>query len=360
MTTPFKTWYRLRAARNSAEVRIYEEIGAWGVTAKQFADDLAALGELRSIDVRINSPGGDVFEAMAMHNTLQRYPARVVVHIDGLCASAATVVALAGDETRMVSNGLYMIHEPWTLTQGNTKDLQRQSDLLDSVAQQIIDLYTRKTGLPPDDIRQRMQAETWMTAEQALESGFIDVIDEPLRIAARVHDLTRFKNVPSEISMSEPQTPPVTPVASVPPNPAAPGTPPVASVPVVPPPPEPLPAAEIAQACLDAKEPALGVVLLKTPHTREQVQARIEQAVRVRAVCVTAGVPALADELIAAGKTEADAKTATWEHLAARSMRNPVDATPPAQKQAMTRTAFLALAPGKQREFVLAGGQVTD
>lgn len=354
--TPIKSWYRIRAARQSAEIRLYEEIGGWGVTAKQFADDLAALGELRSIDVRINSPGGDVFEAMAMHNTLQRYPARVVVHIDGLCASAATVVALAGDETRMVSNGLYMIHEPWTLTQGNTKDLQRQSDLLDSVAQQIIDLYTRKTGLPPDDIRQRMQAETWMTAEQALESGFIDAIDEPLRIAALAHDLSRFKNAPEiEVTMTEVETPAVPAIEpETLPQPEPP--------PVVPAAPEPaiLPAVDIVQGCLNAGMPGLAVVLLQTPHTREQMQARIEQAVRVRAVCATAGLPELADGLIAQGADESAAKVATWETLAAKSTRNPVDATPPASKQTLSRAAFAALTPGQQRDFVVSGGTVTD
>lgn len=356
--TPIRTWYRIRAARQSAEIRIYEEIGAWGVTAKQFADDLAALGELKTLAVRINSPGGDVFDALAMYQTLQRHPARVVVHIDGLCASAATLVALAGDECRMAASALFMIHEPWAETVGNADALQKRADQLDDVADQIVTLYARKTGLSAAELREWMRAETWMTAEQALDAGFVDAIDEPLRIAARAFDLSRFKNPPEvSVLMSEaeipvvptlePETPPPVETPSV--VPAAPATDP-----------DTLPAVEIVQGCLNAGMPGLAVVLLQTPHTREHMQARIEQAVRVRAVCATAGVPALADALIAQGADEAAAKLATWDTLAARSQRNPVDATPPVQKQTLNRAAFAALPPQRQREYVVAGGQITD
>ena len=196
-------WYRIRAARTSAEIRIYEEIGLWGITAKNFATDLEALGDLKQLTVRLHSPGGDVYDALAIHNALQRHPAAVTIYIDGLCASAATLVALAGDEVHMASNGQYMIHEPWTITVGDSEDHQRRADLLDTTADQIVALYARKSGQSPDSIRELMRAETWMTAQQALDLGFIDAIDEPLRIAAKVFDLSRFSNSPKGTSMSD-------------------------------------------------------------------------------------------------------------------------------------------------------------
>jgi len=200
-----KPWYRLRAARKTAELLLYQEIGLGGQTSKDLVERLDALGALDEITVRINSPGGDVFDALAIHQTLSRHPARVVVTVDALCASAATLVALAGDEIRMAENALWMIHEPWTVAMGNSADLLKQSDLLDTVAEQIVSIYVRRTGLTGEEIRDLMRAETWYTAAQALAAGFVDAIDAPLRLAALIrHPLNRFHNLPKEkMTMTE-------------------------------------------------------------------------------------------------------------------------------------------------------------
>lgn len=325
--TTIKSWYRIRAARKTAEIRIYEEIGAWGITAKQFADDLSALGDLTAINVRINSPGGDVFEALAIHNALQRHPAKVTTYIDGLCASAATIIALAGDETHMVSNGMYMIHEPWTFAGGDAEAMQKSADLLNTTAEQIVSMYARKTGLTADELRAKMQSETWMTAQEALDEGFVDVIDEPLRVAAKAHDLSRFTHPPTmtkEAAMADP-VPETLPVADPPPTVPSPEPPPPAD-PVE----RPMEPVALARMCIAKNEPGLTPILLATPHTEAQVTARLEQAAAIRTLCAAVRLSDQADALIAAGKTTDQAKLALWDVLAIRDQAMPaIDSTPP-------------------------------
>jgi len=318
-TGSIKTWYRLRAARQSAELLIYDEIGAWGKTVKDLMAELTALGDLTTIHLRINSPGGDVFEALAMHNALTRHPAQVITHIDSLCASAATFVALAGDEVRMADNALFMIHEPWTVAGGNAEAFQKQADLLDTVAEQIVGIYARKTGADRADLRAWMQAETWYTADQAYAAGFIDTIDTPLKMAAlATHDLTRFKNSPSLSSSPHPEL-----VMSTTPAVETPETP------DVPESARPLDGVTLSRLALASNEPGLIPTLLSTPHTEEQAKTRLAQAVAVRKVCAVAKQPDLAPGLIAAGADEDAAKLATWAALVARDESAPVDTSPP-------------------------------
>lgn len=357
-----KTWYRLRAARKTAELLIYDEIGAWGKTSATLLNELAALGDLTTINVRINSPGGDVFEALAMHNALTRHPAQIITHVDALCASAATFILLAGDEVRMADNAMMMIHEPWTIAGGNAEAFQKQADLLDTIAEQIVNLYARKTGADPTSIREWMQAETWYTADQALAAGFIDAIDVPLKMAALAtkHDLSRFKNspstTPSELSMTDESTPETPDVPAIPAI--------LATIPTPPPVPDaarPLDAINIVRICNAANEPKLAEILLATPHTAEQVQTRIAQAATIRKICAIARQPELAPGLIAAGADEAAAKLAIWDALVTRDEAAPIDATPPIRTaRAVTRAQFDAMTPLARREHLAAGGQVSD
>ena len=319
-----RSWYRLRAARHTAELLIYDEIGSWGKTASGLLNELTELGDLQRVDLRINSPGGDVFEALAIHNALARHPARVVIHIDALCASAATVIALAGDEIRMADNALFMIHDVWTALSGNAEQLQQAADRINTLSEQIAALYARKTGADPDLIRQWMQAETWLTADQALQAGFIDAIDEPLKMAAlATHDLTRFKNRPLEApSMTQPLAQPDPETPDVPETPAtgdAPETPETALDPVI-----------VSQLCLTANEPALIPALLKAGiKTEGGVRSALASAQAVRKICAMAQTPELADGLIATGASPDQAKLITWNALVARAEASPVDNTPP-------------------------------
>lgn len=189
--------FSIVAKTKEAEIWIYEEIGAggWfegGLSAKQFAEDLKALGKLERILVHINSPGGDVFDGIAIYNILKQNSARVAVTIDGLAASIASVIAMAGDEISMAENALMMIHDPWSIGIGNSAELREVADRLDKVGGVLTDTYARKTGLEPAQIAEMMALETWMTAAEAQAQGFVDTVGEPLQMAAHF-DLAKYK-----------------------------------------------------------------------------------------------------------------------------------------------------------------------
>jgi ATP-dependent Clp endopeptidase proteolytic subunit ClpP len=195
---------RIVAKGKEADVYLFDEIGdGWvgGVSAKKFADDLKALGRLERINLHINSPGGSVFEAVAIFNTLRKNGARVVVSIDGIAASSASVVAMSGDEIKMAANAMMMIHSPWVQTAGDAAELRQTAALLDKVAGTLVGTYARRTGKPEEEIAALMAAETWMNAEEAVALGFADSIGQEMKIAASVRGdvLSRFRNVPESL-----------------------------------------------------------------------------------------------------------------------------------------------------------------
>lgn len=198
-----KSWYQVKAlASNAAEISIYDEIGAWGVSAKAFMDDLKSLGDVSDITLRLNSPGGSVFDGMAIYNRLKSHKAQVTIYIDGLAASMASVIAMAGDLVVMPENAMLMIHNPWTMTAGDAAELRKNADMLDKVKSTMLSAYTSKTGKTEDEISALMDAETWFTGAEALAHGFADEAYEPLDIAACIQsfDLSKFQNSPIKTS----------------------------------------------------------------------------------------------------------------------------------------------------------------
>lgn len=194
-----------------AELLIYEDIGeGWfgGLSAKQFAEDLKALGALDLLDVRINSYGGAIFDGFAMYSTLARHAARKTVHVDGVAASAASVIAMAGDEIRVASNGFVMIHNPWGFAQGNADELRKQAELLDQIRGAIAGVYVARTGLGVDEVLGLMDAETWMDSAEAVRLGFADSVTGEMKMAARAEP-GRFRHAPSALT----DAPPVSPAA---------------------------------------------------------------------------------------------------------------------------------------------------
>ena len=173
--------YRVvRAEDGSGDVELflYDEIGFWGVDASTFVRDLKSI-DAETIHLRINSPGGSVFDGVAIANAIREHKATVIVHIDAIAASIASVIALAGDEVRIADNAFLMIHNAWTGVVGNADDLRRTADILDKIDESaIVRTYVNKTGADEDQVRQWMEGpETWFTAEEALEAGFVDAID---------------------------------------------------------------------------------------------------------------------------------------------------------------------------------------
>ena len=189
------SWYAIRARGTGAEVAIYDEIGAHGVSAKGFLAELGALPEGTPIDLRLNSPGGSVFDAVAIHNAIKRHTGTVTVWIDGIAASAASYVAMAGDEIVMPENAFLMIHDPAGLVMGTAADMRAMAEALDKVGGSLAAGYAAKSGRDPQEIAALMAAETWLDAAEALALGFADRLAEPVRIAASF-DIGRFRNAP--------------------------------------------------------------------------------------------------------------------------------------------------------------------
>ncbi|WP_455928796.1 ClpP-like prohead protease/major capsid protein fusion protein [Pseudomonas fluorescens] len=200
---PVESWYSMRAmARGSVEILLYDEIGGWGITAKQFAQDLAACGDVSQINLRIHSPGGDVFAGMAIYNTLKAHPARVDVYIDGLAASMASVIAMAGDKVYMPTNAMMMIHKPWGAQGGDADDMRRYADLLDKVEGTLVQAYVSKTGKSAEEIHALLKDETWMDGGEAVAAGFADQLIDPLVAAAQLKSkrMQEFEHMPPAAS----------------------------------------------------------------------------------------------------------------------------------------------------------------
>lgn len=190
--------YAVRAAQGEATIEIYDEIGYWGITARNFVRDLKALGSVQRITVAINSPGGDVFDGIAIHNALRNHGAEIVIRVDGIAASIASVIAMAGDRIVMPSNAMMMIHDPWTIAMGNAEDFRAVAVALDAMSEAIVASYVGKSGMDPKKCRTMMREETWMTAAEAVALGFADEIAEDVRAAARF-DLSAFRHAPSAL-----------------------------------------------------------------------------------------------------------------------------------------------------------------
>jgi ATP-dependent protease ClpP protease subunit len=193
------TWYTIRARALGAEVLIYDEIGAYGVSAKGFLAELGALPDDAPIDLRLNSPGGSVFDAVAIYNALTRHAGTITVWIDGIAASAASYIAMAGDEIVMPENAFLMIHDPSGIVIGTAADMRDMAGTLDKIAASMTRGYAAKSGKPEDEISALLTAETWFDAKDALEAGLATRMAEPVRIAASF-DIAQFRNAPTALA----------------------------------------------------------------------------------------------------------------------------------------------------------------
>lgn len=181
------TWYNMAAKGESeAEISIYGPIGGFDINAKDFAEDLKGI-EADTIHLRVDSPGGSVTDGISILNALQRHPAKVITHIDSLAASMGSVVAMAGNEIRMANNALIMIHEPWTVAMGNADELRKNADTLEKMSGNILQAYSR-SQYTPEEVADLMKSETWMTAQEALDAGFVDYIDDGMKAVASIVD----------------------------------------------------------------------------------------------------------------------------------------------------------------------------
>ena len=183
-TNPTTKFYALEKSDNGeATIHLYDEIGAFGAGSKEFLADLAKL-DGQHIHLRINSPGGSVVEGTAIYNSLRRHKGGLTVHIDALAASMASVIAMAGAPVYIADNALLMIHNPWTISAGDSDQLRKEADLLDKLKSTLVNAYTRKTGIDQEQVAEMMNNETWLDAVEAVALGFADAIEEGVAAAA--------------------------------------------------------------------------------------------------------------------------------------------------------------------------------
>lgn len=183
-----------------ADIWVYDVIGRGffddGVTGEKIRDELAQLEDGEDLDVHINSPGGDVFEGVTIKTLLDQWDGNVTVHIDGLAASAASVVAMAGREILIAEGAAIMIHEPWTVTIGDTQDHEKAVVLLDKVGGSIAEIYANRTKGDAPEMRELMRAETWLFGQEAVDAGFADKVMESKAKAWKVPELFGYKHAP--------------------------------------------------------------------------------------------------------------------------------------------------------------------
>ena len=177
--------YSIKASHKTAELSIYGEIGAYGVSANNFITGLNALKGFSQINLDISSEGGSVQDGIAIYNALKTHPAKVHVYITGWALSMGSFIAMAGDKVYMAENALMMIHNAWSTANGDAKELRKSADILEKATESLVNGYVSKTGKTPSQIIELLDAETWFTAQEALQHGFIDEISAPVKMAAQ-------------------------------------------------------------------------------------------------------------------------------------------------------------------------------
>lgn len=187
---------------NKAEIWLYDDFGPeWAgmISANWFAQQLKELGPVAELTIRINSAGGDVFEAAPIYNLLKNHDANIIVEIDGMAFSCASWVAMAGDTIRAAENAVIMIHDPSTYGYGTAGELRSQADVLDVIKSTIVGVYAARTQKTPQQVAKWMNDETWFNATEAKDAGFVTEIS-PNKSPVTMHvDRSKYKNLPAWI-----------------------------------------------------------------------------------------------------------------------------------------------------------------
>lgn len=284
----------------AATLSIYDEIGFWGVQAKDFISDLGNV-QAKTINVEINSPGGDVFAGLAIYNALKGAGKEIVVKVMGVAASAASLIAMAGDKIVMPKNTFLMVHNPWSIAMGNADQLRETADTLDKIGDSLLQTYAAKTGLGEEELTEMLAKDTWLTADEALAKGFAtEVIDEVKASAA--FDMTRAdlpENVKAVFASAAPAA-----------GDGAPGDPDDegaqdSSV-----------TEQIGAAAKAAGLETYASVFAVAFDSVEKAKARIAEAREINALCAIAKKPDVADAAIKAGTSLVDVRAALVKAMA--------------------------------------------
>ena len=309
-----KSWYTFQASgeaeQRSIELFVYGEIGAWGVTANQFLQDLRAMDDgVSPVIAAFNSVGGELFDGLAIHNALSRLGERCTGRIDALAASAASVAVCGAHRVVIAANAMLMIHNPWTYAAGDADDLRKVADALDQTLEAIIAAYKSKApGIDEAELRRMVNAETWLTAHEAVALGLADEVSDGLKVKACLGQgtvLQRFQHAPAELLAQldeDPEAEPTRP--DDPPEPA-----PVMDAATL--------ALMITQGCATAGISNLVEPLLATTRLESEavVQAALIKAKALHGLCIAARLPELTAEFIKAGLDEAGVRARLFDKL---------------------------------------------
>lgn len=199
---------RIEARTNAStlEIDVFGAIGGWeGVTATKFKQALDGAGDVSKIVVNINSPGGDVFDGVAIYNMLTSHDAEVETRVYGLAASAASVIAIAGDNVLMGEGSFLMIHNAWTMAVGDSREMAKMSKTLKAIDTELATTYADHTGIDAGEIAEMMDAETWLGSADAVDQGFANGVIETPETAKASYDLSAFRNVPKALLPKRPK-----------------------------------------------------------------------------------------------------------------------------------------------------------
>ena len=300
-----KSWYSIKAqGEEIANIDIFDDIGIWGITARDFLADLKRLGAIKTINVRINSYGGDVFDGLAIYNALKYHEAAVTVTIYGIAASIASVIAMAG-RVLMPENTFMFVHNPLGGAFGNAADMRELADALDKIKSGLIRSYVSKTGQTEEKIGELMDEDSWFTAAEAQALGFADEVLEPVKLAARA-DVKRYGELPKGLR----EVPIVDDVAPVPLDPPAPTGPSAEQVRAD--------ALEITELCKTNAVADLAGDFISAGFTVDKVRERLKDAGAIRTACTIAALPDRAPKYLKAGLTLAEVRSDLFDILGAR------------------------------------------
>lgn len=301
-------WYSITAAAEGStdskviEVYVYGEIGAWGITANQFIQDLKAIDDGASpIVVAFNTNGGDLFEGLAIHNALNRLGERCTGRVDALAASAGSVAVCGAHRVVMASNAMLMIHNPYTWVSGDAEDLRRVADVLDQAFEAMIAAYKAKApNIDDAELRRLVNDESWLTASEAVALGLADEVGNGVKVQACLGQgvaMARYRNTPQALldqlkASKDGVTEPADPEPESEPAPPAPNASDSAAL-----------ALMITQACSKAGISNLVEPLIASTKLADEttVQAALTRAKSVRDLCVAARLPEMTAEFVHAG-----------------------------------------------------------
>ena len=193
-------WYRIsNADEGVAEIFIYDVIGMWGITAAEFVRELREV-EAERIVVRLNTPGGDVFDGIAIYTALSEHPAEIETRVDGVAASIGSVIMQAGDKRVVARPATTMIHDPWSIALGDAREMRKEAELLDQLGDTIAGVYADRAGGAVSEWRSRMLAETWYTGQETVDAGLADELASAASDDVENHfDLSIFHNTPQHL-----------------------------------------------------------------------------------------------------------------------------------------------------------------